>query len=78
VIGSEDKWVGGPSFNVLRIEGSGDVYTLVRSATYPDGQTWQLMALVELRAGKIAKTTELYAAPFEAPTWRSKWVERAT
>ena len=34
LIGSEDKWVAGPSFNVLRIEGSGDVYTLVGSATY--------------------------------------------
>jgi ketosteroid isomerase-like protein len=76
VIGSEDKWVVGPSFNVLRIEGTGDVYTLVGSATYPDGKTWQLMALVELKAGKIAKTTEVYGEPFEPPAWRSKWVER--
>jgi hypothetical protein len=76
VIGSEDKWVVGPSFNVLRIEGSGDVYTLVGSATYPDGTTWQLMSLVELRSGKIVKSTELYGAPFEPPEWRAKWVER--
>ena len=48
VIGSHDKWVVGPSFNVLRIEGTGDVYTLVGSARYPDGKTWQLMALIEL------------------------------
>jgi len=76
VIGSEDKWVLGPSFNVLRIEGTGDVYTLIGSATYPDGTTWQLVSLVELRAGKIAKTTELFGAPFDAPEWRSKWAER--
>src|SRR5215472_6740447 len=37
VIGSEDRWVVGPSFNILRIEGSGDVYTIVASAKYPDG-----------------------------------------
>ena len=78
VIGSEDKWVVGPSFNVLRIEGSGDVYTLVGSATYPDGQTWQMIALIELRDGKVAKSTEIYGAPFEAPEWRSKWVEHKT
>ncbi len=78
VIGSEDKWVVGPSFNILRIEGTGDVYTLIGSARYPDGLTWQVIALVELRAGKIAKTTEVYGAPFDPPQWRSHWVERMT
>jgi len=78
VIGSEDKWVaGGPNFHILRIEGTGDVYTLIGSATYPDGITWQLVSLVELRAGKIARTTELFGAPFDAPEWRSKWAERS-
>jgi hypothetical protein len=33
------------------------------------------MALVELKAGKIAKTTEVYGEPFEPPAWRSRWVE---
>jgi SnoaL-like domain len=78
VIGSEDKWVVGPTFNILRIEGTGDVYTVVGSALYPDGQTWQVMSLLELRSGKIAKTTEVYGAPFDPPEWRSKWVERTT
>jgi hypothetical protein len=78
VVGSEDRWVVGPSFNVLRIEGTGDTYTLVGSATYPDGKTWQLMSLVELRSGKIAKTIEVHGAPFDPPAWRSKWVERTT
>jgi hypothetical protein len=76
VIGSEDKWVVGPSFNILRIEGTGDVYTIVGSAKYPDGKTWQIMSLVELRSGKIAKTTEVYGEPFDPPAWRSQWVER--
>jgi hypothetical protein len=78
VIGSEDKWVLGPSFNILRIEGTGDIYTIVGSAKYPDGLTWQVMALVELRSGKIAKTTEIYGAPFDPPPWRAQWVERMT
>jgi hypothetical protein len=78
VIGSEDRWVLGPSFNVLRIEGTGDVYTVIGSARYPDGLTWQVMSLIELRSGKIAKTTEVYGAPFDPPAWRSHWVERTT
>jgi ketosteroid isomerase-like protein len=77
VIGSEDKWVAGPSFNVLRIEGTGDVYTLIGSAKYPDGQTWQVISIIELRSGKIAKATEFYGAPFDPPQWRARWVERS-
>lgn len=76
VHGSEDRWVVGPSFNILRIEGTGDVYTLVGSATYPDGKIWQVVSVLELRSGKIAKTTEVYGEPFDPPEWRSKWVER--
>ena len=78
VIGSEDKWIVGPSFNVLRIEGTGDIYTVIGSARYPDGKTWQVVSLIELRSGKIAKTTEVYGAPFDPPPWRSHWVERIT
>ena len=75
LVGGEDKWVLGPSFNIMRIEGTGDVYTLIGSATYPDGSTWQLTSLVELRSGKIAKTTDIYGADFDPPAWRAQWVE---
>jgi hypothetical protein len=36
------------------------------------------MSLVELRSGKIAKTTDVYGEPFDPPAWRSKWVERTS
>jgi len=75
VIGSADRWIVGPSFNILRVEGSGDVYTIFGSARYPDGKTWQVMDLVELRGGKIARTIEVYGEPFDPPEWRSRWVE---
>jgi hypothetical protein len=35
------------------------------------------MSLIELRAGKIARTTELFGASFDAPDWRSKWADRS-
>jgi ketosteroid isomerase-like protein len=78
VIGSEDRWVVTPAFSVLRIEGSGNVYTYAGTATYADGQTWDMIAIIELRDGKIAKSTTWYAAPFEAPAWRAPFVERFT
>lgn len=76
LVGAEDKWLLTPSFNVLRIEGSGDVYTYVGTVRYSNGATWQIISIVELRDGKIARTTTWYAAPFEAPEWRAPYVER--
>ncbi len=74
--GAEDHWVLTPTFAPLRIEGSGDVYTYVGTVTYTNGETWQMVQIVELRHGKIAKTTTWYAAPFKAPEWRASFVER--
>ena len=76
VVGADDHWVMTPSFSVLRIEGSGNVFTYAGTARYGDGQTWDLIAIIELRDGKIAKSTTWYAAPFEAPAWRARFVER--
>ena len=76
LVGSEDRWVLTPTFAPLRIEGSGDIYTYVGSVTYANGETWQMLVIIELRGGKIAKTTSWYAAPFDAPEWRAPFVER--
>ena len=76
LVGAEDRWVLTPTFAPLRIEGSGDVYTYVGTATYANGETWQIIQIIELRQGKIARTTTWYAAPFEAPAWRTPFVER--
>ena len=76
LVSAEDRWVLTPSFTVQRIEGSGDVYTYVGTATYANGETWQMIQIIELRQGKIARTTSWYAAPFEAPAWRAGFVER--
>jgi hypothetical protein len=36
----------------------------------------RMVDIIELRDGKILRETRYYADPFEAPTWRSQWVER--
>jgi ketosteroid isomerase-like protein len=68
---------GGLSAKVDRVVGSGDQCTVVTRITYPNGQTWHGIDLVELRNGKIAKVTSFFGAPFEAPAWREPYREKA-
>ena len=75
LVGAEDQWLLTPTFNVMRIEGSGDVYTYAGTITYSNGETWYLVWIVELKDRKIAKAETWYAAPFAAPAWRAQWVE---
>jgi ketosteroid isomerase-like protein len=66
---------GGPWAPV--VTGAGDRFTVVGQIKYPNGETWHLVSLVELRDGKINKITDYFAAPFEAPAWREPYVEKA-
>ncbi len=72
----EDQWVMTPTLSLLRINGSGERYTGTGLITYPNGEVWHLVQLIEMRGGKIVKLTTYFAEPFEAPAWRAKWVER--
>jgi len=45
--------------------------------TYPNGETWHIVSLIEFRDGKISKITSYFGAPFEAPAWRAPYVEKA-
>ncbi|MBI3750869.1 MAG: nuclear transport factor 2 family protein [Chloroflexi bacterium] len=76
LVGADDRYVMTPSFSILRIEGSGDTFTYSGTIRYANGETWHIIAIVEVRNGKIAKTTTYYAAPFPAPDWRAPYVER--
>ncbi|HEY2916777.1 MAG TPA: nuclear transport factor 2 family protein [Candidatus Limnocylindrales bacterium] len=76
VAGADDRYVMTPSFSILRIEGSGNVFTYSGRLTYANGDDWHIIAIVEVRDGKIAKSTTYYAAPFEAPEWRAAYVRR--
>ena len=45
--------------------------------TYPDGQVYDCVDLLELRDGKVFRETVYWAPPFDAPDWRRPFVERA-
>ena len=76
LVGSEDRWVMTPSFTPIRIVGAGDTYTAVFSAMYPERGAQWIVAIIELRDGKVIKQTTYFAQPFEAAAWRAAWVDR--
>ena len=75
VEGAEDRWVTTPTFVVLRIEGTGNVFTGVQRAKYPDGSEWHVIAIGEMRDGKVWRMQTFFAPGFEPPGWRAQWVE---
>jgi len=74
VVGA-DQWALTPSFALVRVTGTGDARTAIFKSRYPDGSTWWILNFFEFAAGKITKATVYFAAEFEAPGWRAKWVE---
>ncbi len=69
---------GRPSgFNVRRILGNGDLWVTDYTITY-QGQTAYTVSIMEFRNGKVVHETQYFADPFEAPPWRSQWVQRTT
>lgn len=76
IVGADDRYVMSPTFSILRIEGSGDQFTYSGTVKYATGETWHMIWIIEIRKGKIARSTTYYAAPFDAPAWRAPYVER--
>ena len=64
-----------PKFQVRRIVGGGDVWTVDAVGDY-GGQIFHVVVIFEFRDGKILRETRYYPEPFDAPEWRAPWVER--
>jgi len=66
---------GKPSgFTVKRILGQGEIWITEYMITYRDRSAYTV-SIMEFRNGKVAHETQYFADPFEAPPWRSKWVQ---
>jgi hypothetical protein len=65
-----------PKFTYKRMLGGDDVFVVEGTIDYGDGVPVSYVGIGELRDGKIAKMTEYFANPFEAPAWRADYVER--
>ena len=74
IVGSEDHWVVTPGNTVLKIVGSGDFWWSSWIMTYPDGDTYHVVDLIELNEGLVRRETVYWAPPFAAPDWRRPYV----
>jgi hypothetical protein len=65
-----------PKFTYKRMLGGGDVFVVEGTIDYGDGIPVSYVGIGEVRDGKVAKMTEYFANPFEAPGWRADFVEK--
>jgi hypothetical protein len=65
-----------PKFTYQGMLGGGDVFVIKGTIDYGDGIPVRYVGIGELRDGKVAKMTEYFANPFEAPAWRADFVEK--
>jgi hypothetical protein len=67
---------GKPSgFTVKRILGQGNLWITEYTIAYQDRSSFTV-SIMEFRDGKVIHETQYFADPFQAPPWRSQWVER--
>jgi hypothetical protein len=66
---------GKPSgFNIRRMLGQGDLWITEYTITY-QGRPAYTVSIMEFRNGKVAHETQYFTDPFEAPAWRTQWVQ---
>jgi hypothetical protein len=62
-------------FNVRRILGKDDLWITEYIITYEAGSTYTV-SIMQFRNAKVVHETQYFADPFEAPAWRSQWVQQ--
>jgi SnoaL-like domain len=62
-------------FKVRRILGVGNLWTTEYTIDYK-GRAAYTVSIMEFRDGKVVHETQYFSESFEAPAWRSQWVER--
>ena len=65
-----------PKMTYKRMLGSEDMFVVEGTIDYGDGVPVSYVGIGELRDGKVARMTEYFANPFEAPAWRADFTER--
>jgi ketosteroid isomerase-like protein len=66
---------GPPQISLRQINGEGSHWTVEGLGRYPDGTDYHIVALLELRDGRLARETDYFGPEYPAPDWRRQWVE---
>jgi hypothetical protein len=64
------------SLQVRRVLVKEGLWVVEGAIDYGDGRVFAVVVISELRDGKMWRDRWYFAEPFEAPEWRSQWVER--
>jgi hypothetical protein len=78
IIGGEERYMLTPTFNMVKVHGGGDTLVGTAKLRYPDGSDWYVIAVAHFHDGMIVHNQLFFAPCFEAPEWRSRWVERVS
>jgi ketosteroid isomerase-like protein len=70
-----ENYPGLPNVTVHNIRPAGDLVVAEAEFDY-SGKIYKIVSIFEFEKGKVRKETSYFAEPFEAPDWRSQWVER--
>src|SRR5271168_2036600 len=62
-------------FTIQRIIGGGDLWVTEYILSY-DGKPSYTVSIMEFTGDKVARETQYFADPFQAPAFRAQWVER--
>jgi hypothetical protein len=67
---------GKPSgFDVRRIQGEGSLWVTEYAITYNERVAYTV-SIMEFCNGKVIHETQYFSDAFEAPSWRSQWVQQ--
>lgn len=65
-----------PTIHPRRVTVRNGLWILEGVNDYGEGRLFTVVAIFELKDGKIWRDTRYYAEPFDAPQWRASLVER--
>lgn len=66
-----------PKSSLRRVLKPGEAWIIESTIDYGDGVPVSLVSIIETGADrKIVRQTDYFANPFDAPAWRSQWVEK--
>ena len=74
---SSGTWAVSPLFTLVHLSGGPDgTYTVEGLLRYPDSRHFNVIAILKIENGKVSAQRTYFAEQFDAPEWRSQWVER--
>jgi hypothetical protein len=66
---------GSPTIRVRRVLVRDGLWVVEGVNDYGGGQVSDFVMILELKDGRIWRDRRYYGEPFEAPEWRTQWVE---